>query len=598
MSSPSPNFSGSLTLYIYKLFRKKRGDDMPAKRLTPSLLILLLMTSTMAFAGCTKNPAEAETAESQIVTVQRGTLTIDITAAGNLALSKTENLAFEAAGYVNSITVKEGDTVTQGQVLAELDPSAWNDKINTLQSQLASAEQQLRSKQRSLKTAQDSLATAEINVTKAERQVTAKEFAVSQAEYSLQAAQNSLNQIADVKKAQDAVDEAENNLKFVKRVLNGELGGGWQTDYAYWVQAKTRAEEDLAQAQEALRQVLNGTSVNITSGVALQVAQAQLQVRQKQMDLEDARVAVEDARLAVRNAQSAVEDARLALEDARINLADAQKNVENARKALDEAVNTSLQVIAPFDGFVTRVNVSGGDEVQKGTIAVQIADPNKFEVKIPVNELDIFKVQAGLGAAVTANALPGVAFPAKVTHISPTATIQSGVVNYSVTVELQSLSSSPQEQTAPPSSTTPESSQPGRSQTQGRTFGGRSGTSRQSGASSFAGVPTIQLREGLTVTVSIIVAEEKDVLIVPIQAITRENQQSYVQVQNADGTVEKRRVRTGLTSGQSIQIIEGLNEGEKIIVPKVAATSSSSSSSQSRPPGGMMIPLAPGVRPR
>lgn len=570
---------------------------MPAKRLTLSLLILLLMTSSLAFAGCTKNPAEAETAGSQIVTVQRGTLTIDITAAGNLALSKTENLAFEAAGYVNSITVKEGDTVTQGQVLAELDPSAWNDKINTLQSQLASAEQQLRSKQRSLKTAQDNLATAEINVTKAERQVTAKEFAVSQAEYSLQAAQNSLNQIADVKKAQDAVDEAENNLKFVKRVLNGELGGGWQTDYTYWVQAKTRAEEDLAQAQEALRQVLNGTSVNITSGVALQVAQAQLQVRQKQMDLEDARVAVEDARLAVRNAQSAVEDARLALEDARINLADAQKNVENARKALDEAVNTSLQVIAPFDGFVTRVNVSGGDEVQKGTIAVQIADPNKFEVKIPVNELDIFKVQAGLDAAVTANALSGVTFPAKVTHISPTATIQSGVVNYTVTVELETLSS-PTGRQATSSLAAPESAEAGSSQTQGKTFSGRSGSSARTGAASSAGIPNIQLKEGLTVTVRIIIAEEKDVLVVPIQAISRENQQSYVQVQNADGTVEKRRVRTGLTSGQSIQIIEGLNEGEKIIVPKVAATSSSSSSSQSRPPGGMMIPLAPGVRPR
>jgi hypothetical protein len=97
-----------------------------------------------------------------------------------------------------------------------------------------------------------------------------------------------------------------------------------------------------------------------------------------------------------------------------------------------------------------------------------------------------------------------------------------------------------------------------------------------------------QLREGLTVTVSIIVDERSDVLLVPNAAITTQGRQTYVQVVLPDGTTEERAIQTGISNWQYTEVIEGLSEDEQVIVPQ--GTTSTSTTSQQGPPGGMMIP--------
>ena len=95
-----------------------------------------------------------------------------------------------------------------------------------------------------------------------------------------------------------------------------------------------------------------------------------------------------------------------------------------------------------------------------------------------------------------------------------------------------------------------------------------------------------QLREGLTVTVSIIVDEANGVLLVPNAAITSSGGQSYVQVQSADGTAEERAIQTGISDWRFTEITGGLSEGEQITVPQGTATTSTTQSRQ----GGMFIP--------
>ena len=129
-----------------------------------------------------------------------------------------------------------------------------------------------------------------------------------------------------------------------------------------------------------------------------------------------------------------VEIKKLEVELAKGHVEDAQKAVEDAQKSLDEAMDASPEVTAPFAGFITMVNVEGGDEVLKGTVAVQLADPEKFEADILVSEMDILQVKMGGEARVQVDAMQGMSLPARITHISPTATIQSGVGNYKVQV--------------------------------------------------------------------------------------------------------------------------------------------------------------------
>lgn len=268
----------------------------------------------------------------------------------------------------------------------------------------------------------------------------------------------------------------------------------------------------------------------------------------------------------------------------------------------------------------------------KGTVVIQLADSTRFEADILVSEMDILQMQVGSTAIVSVDAMSDLSLPATVTHISPTATIQSGIVNYKVRVEIQSLEAiAEQRQEArqqiisglaegeiPPflqqaigegrltqeqvdemlKNGLPEDFSPpeGFSFPGGGNFPGANGSSGDSsgqGQLPSDNLTNFQLRQGLTVTVSIILAESTDVLIVPNGAVSQEGSQNYVQVVSDDGQTEKRAVTTGLSDWQNTEIIDGLSEGEQVIVSGSSSTTSSSSSQQSQS-GGLGI-FGPGL---
>jgi len=524
-------------------------------------VVFIIVGLIVQSLGCTS--AEAQTAEDQIVTVQRGDLRVDITAAGNLALSRTEDLAFDIfypEATVEEVLVEEGDIVEEGQVLARLDEDEWDEQLSDLEDELATAKRQLRD---------------------ARLQIPAKEIALLEAQINLEQAEYNLAQIEDVKEAQDDVDDAELRLECVKLILLGEFGGGLQTfDYGYWQQLKSRAEVELAEAQEDLQDILDDISLTVSRDVALDVAKKKLLVEQKRI---------------------ALEDAQLDVEDAQTDLEDAQEDVDDVQEEWEDVKSKSPAITAPFAGFITRVNVEGGDEVMTGTVAVQLADPGQFEAEIMVSEMDISQVKEGGDAQVEVDALSGLTLPAKVTHIAPTATIQSGVVNYKVKVEVASLEEMMQEQQAARQEATEKIQQGELPERLKQAI--ESGQITQEQAEEMmrqmqewqqqpqAQMPTMmpenfQLREGLTVTVSIIIEEKTGVLLVPNAAITTERGQSYVQVVSPDGTTEKRAIKTGITDYQFTEVIEGLAEGEQIIVPEGTTTTPTT---QQRPRGMMMF---------
>jgi multidrug efflux pump subunit AcrA (membrane-fusion protein) len=234
-------------------------------------------------------------------------------------------------------------------------------------------------------------------------------------------------------------------------------------------------------------------------------------------------------------------------------LATAQLDMESAQNALNIAKDRigKAAITAPFDGFVTTVNVKGGDQVQSGTVAMRLVDPSKFEAEVMVSEMDIFQLKLGGDATVQIDALPELTLPAKVTHISPTATISSGVVNYKVKIEIQPLQAIMQEQQEQMSTMLPED---------------------------------IQLREGLSVTVSIIVTQRSGVLLVPNTAITTQRGQAYVQVLTPSGDIEERAIKTGISNWQYTEVTEGLSEGERVIVPQGTTTTPTTSQQEGSPP--------------
>jgi len=434
------------------------------KALKILLITLALCSVSVLSLGCFFNSDTESTSEQQVATVQRGNLTVDITASGNLALSRIEDLAFDIPGRAEAITVEEilveeGDSVEEGQVLAKLDTSEWDDMLTNLGLDLIQAQ---------------------INLENAEL----------------------------------ALDKAE-------------------------------AE----------------TVTLITGDIVY---------------------------------SSNFDDEEIDILELRLALAEAQ--LEDAQKVLEEALEKSPEITAPFDGFITGVNVEGGDEVLPGTVAVTLADPNQFEADILVSEMDIFDLELGGDATVQIDALSSLTIPAKVTHISPTATIQSGVVNYYVKVELESLEAlMQQQQEAMPNISSGELPGPIKQAIEEGQMTQEDAEAmleqmQQAQAEQQAEFESFQLREGLTVTVSIIIEEAADVLLVPNGAITTRGRQTYVQVISADGTTEERAINTGISNWQYTEVVDGLTEGEQVVVPQGTTTTTTQ---QEGPPGGMMIPMGP-----
>ncbi len=406
----------------------------------------VLVITTVFLAGSAYKSATA-VSENQIVTVQSGDLTIDITADSNLALSVREDLPFRTAGFVNEVLVAEGDAVATGQVLASLDTISLELEVEEMEAELGIAENDFR-------------------------QITYP-YTYHTLVFDVPTS------IADIRDAQRQLTEAQEVL---------EIGLSFDQYWDVW--------NNLRQAQDNLTEAKS----YLTRGYGADVfawAPAEASKGSTAKDVSDQIYSIEDY---------------WELREMELEMEIAQLDLDKANNDLAGAV-----IVAPFDGVITEVSVSHGKKVSSGTVAVQIADPDKFEVEVKVTETDIFQIKLGGGAWVQVDVLPGVSFPAKVTRISPTATIESGVVNYKVKVEIESAAD-------------------------------------------------YQLREGLTVTVNLVLEERNNVLLVPNEAITHQGDETYVQVLK-DGVIEPCLITTGISNCQYTEVTNGLSEGNQVIVP-------------------------------
>lgn len=74
-----------------------------------------------------------------------------------------------------------------------------------------------------------------------------------------------------------------------------------------------------------------------------------------------------------------------------------------------------------------------------------------------------------------------------------------------------------------------------------------------------------RLKPGMFARVNIILEKKENALIVPIKAVLNENNRKFAFVANSS-IAHRREVKTGIYQKDSVEIIEGLNEGEDVII--------------------------------
>jgi multidrug efflux pump subunit AcrA (membrane-fusion protein) len=227
-------------------------------------------------------------------------------------------------------------------------------------------------------------------------------------------------------------------------------------------------------------------------------------------------------------ARSQLEAARHALNLVRDGTVEQRRQAEaerdRARSALDRAVvDRSFAVItAPLSGIVASVSTQEGETVAAGLNAptfVTIVDLDRLQVHAYVDEVDIGKVLVGQRASFTVDAYPARDFEGRVAAIYPSATIQDNVVKYVVAVDI---------------------------------------------AGDSAEDTNAVLRPEMTASVRIEL-EARQVLALPVRAIRREEGRSVVYVRER-GRPARREVRLGWRDGPWVEIVEGLNEGEQVLL--------------------------------
>ena len=228
-----------------------------------------------------------------------------------------------------------------------------------------------------------------------------------------------------------------------------------------------------------------------------------------QARLDDARRAVEVARAQQASAQAQVQ----AVAESGADLAQAQAQQAQSLAAVDagQARLAQATVRAPTDGRVLLRSVEPGQIVQPGAALLSLALAGPTQLVAQVDERFLDQLQVGQPASVVADAFATQPFAARVRSIAPAVDAQRGAVEVKLAPEQ-----------APPAF----------------------------------------LREDMTLSVEVLTGERASALVLPLSALQSDGAVRVL----VDGRVQARPVRLGLRTLDAAEVLEGLAEGEQVLV--------------------------------
>ena len=354
-----------------------------------AVIIALTLTACANQATGTPAPvADSVTAPESVI------------AEGRLEPVHAANLTFQARGIVQTVHVKIGDTVKEGQVLAELSNAsvAWA-QIAAANLELIGAQQAMDALNRNSSSNLAATWTAYMNA-QTVRETAEREWEdlnVDSIEDRIEDAKAEVNdRDSDLQDAKDEFDKYKDLDKDNSK--------------------RKTAEDDLETAQddynEAVRNLDEITRERDTVRAAL-----------------DAALAIEaEAKYQYDISADGVNEDQLALATARLESAQAQISAAQSNLA-------NYVITTPFDGVVAEVAVKTGEQVSPETRIVSVADASAWVIETTdVTELEVVKLAVGQSVTFTADAIDEVTMNGVVTEISQSSILQGGDVIYTVRI--------------------------------------------------------------------------------------------------------------------------------------------------------------------
>ena len=241
-----------------------------------------------------------------------------------------------------------------------------------------------------------------------------------------------------------------------------------------------------------------------------------------QNQLDDAQSALQQAENRKRAAQSQLIVSRARVSEADANVSQARANVARAE---EELANATIK--APIRATVLTRDVELGSPVSSilnlganATPVMTLGDIEKVFVRGKVDEADIGRVRLGQAAKITTESFRDKVFEGRVTQISPIGVEKDNVTTFEVEVSIDN--------------------------------------------------PAQELKANMTANAEIILEQYADSLLVPEAAVTYdEKRNAFVDVADAGARNGRRKVsvKVGVGNGTRVQVLSGVKEGDKVVLP-------------------------------
>ena len=278
----------------------------------------------------------------------------------------------------------------------------------------------------------------------------------------------------------------------------------------------------------------------VDAGLAeLEALRAQLEQREAELNLAELQFQRQQ-RLRAANATSddAFQSARSTrvITRAQIKVLKAQIRQKQASVEGDQANLGYAKIYAPRSGTVVSLEAREGQTLnanQTTPTLMRIADLSIMTVSTQVSEADVDRLAAGMPVYFNTLGNGQVRYDSTLRQVLPTPEVVNNVVLYTAEFDIANL--------------------------QGK------------------------LMSGMTAQVFFVVNSEKDVLTLPVAAVKRNDRgQWQVQVPGSDGQPQNKTVKAGINNRVRTVILEGLNEGDTVLLGQAARQAAGASKDRPR----------------
>jgi HlyD family secretion protein len=474
--------------------------------------VLLFLAGVLSVWGIRFfNPGD-DVSQAATFVVTPGPLTIDLIESGTIKAREQLIIKNEVEGKTSILyLIPEGTRVKKGELLVELDASTLMDakidqeiKVQNAEAAYVNATEKLAVAENQAKSDLD---LAELTLAFAKQDL--KKYTDGEYPNALQKAN------AEITLAQEELARARERLKWSQALYEDKF-----------ISQTELAADQLAEKKKALDLELAKNNLNLLENFT-----SRRDLAQRKSDVSQAEMALERTR---RKARADVVQAEAEL---KARAAEYQRQKDKLEKIAEQLEKT--KIVSPADGLVIYATsaqsgmfrrntepLQEGQDIRERQELIYLPTDSSSNAEIAIHESNLKKVQTGMPATVTVDALPGREFSGRIIQIAPLPDAQSIWMNPDLKVFTTQI---------------------------------------------FLDDNDSAMRTGMSCQARIIVEVHDNVLSVPVQAVQLVHGVPTVFVRTGTG-FEPRPVQIGLDNNRMIHVKSGLSPGDEVLLtPPLAA---------------------------